>query len=60
MVTRSLDKSGRGIAIVQALSRDWGVPSRASGGKSVWAQFDSMAHPAHRLRVSGALMTRRV
>ena len=41
VVARSLDTSGRGVAIVQALSRDWGVLSRASGGKSVWAQFDN-------------------
>ena len=41
VVTRSLDTSGRGVAIVQALSCDWGVLSRASGGKSVWAQFDN-------------------
>lgn len=41
VVARSLDTSGRGVAIVQALSRDWGVLSRASGGKSVWAEFDS-------------------
>lgn len=37
----SLATSGRGVAIIQALSRDWGVLDRASGGKSVWAQFDS-------------------
>lgn len=45
VVARSLDTSGRGVAIVQALSRDWGVLSRASGGKSVWAEFDSTARP---------------
>ena len=39
VVARSLDTSGRGVAIVQALSHDWGVLARASGGKSVWAQF---------------------
>ena len=39
VAARSLDTNGRGVAIVQALSRDWGVLSRASGGKSVWAQF---------------------
>ena len=37
---RGLDTSGRGVAIVHALSRNWGVDARASGGKSVWAQFD--------------------
>jgi hypothetical protein len=39
VAARSLDTNGRGVAIVQALSRDWGVLSRKSGGKSVWAQF---------------------
>ena len=41
VVARPLDPSGRGLAIVQALSRDWGVLAGAAGGKSVWAQFDS-------------------
>ena len=45
VVARALDTSGRGVAIVQALSRDWGVLTRASGGKSVWAEFDSTARP---------------
>ncbi len=39
----ALDPGGRGVAIVKAVSRDWGVTARASGGKSVWAEFDS--HP---------------
>ena len=45
IVARALDTTGRGVAIVQALSRDWGVLPRASGGKSVWAEFDSTARP---------------
>ena len=40
MVARSLDTYGRGVTIVQAMSRDWGFLSRTSGGKSVWAEFD--------------------
>ena len=48
----ALDTDGRGVAIVQALSRDWGVVSRASGGKSVWAQFDKDVSAARAL--SGA------
>jgi anti-sigma regulatory factor (Ser/Thr protein kinase) len=32
---------GRGLYIVARLSRDWGVTSRVSGGKSVWAVFDA-------------------
>jgi hypothetical protein len=40
VAARTLDTSGRGMAIVQTLSRDWGVSAPGSGGKSVWAQFD--------------------
>lgn len=35
------DPSGRGIAIVELVSRDWGVALDASGGKAVWAAFDA-------------------
>jgi anti-sigma regulatory factor (Ser/Thr protein kinase) len=35
----ALDTTGRGIAIVMALSRDWGVNTYAGGGKTVWAEF---------------------
>jgi anti-sigma regulatory factor (Ser/Thr protein kinase) len=35
----ALDINGRGIAIVQALSRDWGVNHYEAGGKAVWAEF---------------------
>jgi anti-sigma regulatory factor (Ser/Thr protein kinase) len=35
-----LDTGGRGVAIVNLLSRDWGVDARTAGGKSVWAEFD--------------------
>ena len=37
---RHLDTGGRGLAIVDQLSRDWGVVADADGGKSVWAAFD--------------------
>lgn len=52
VVARALDTCGRGIAIVQSLSRDWGVTARASGGKSVWAEFDALssASPIDRMR----------
>lgn len=43
VVARSLDTSGRGVAIVDSLSRNWGVSARAVGGKSVWAEFDGGA-----------------
>lgn len=35
----SLDTNGRGISIVQALSRDWGVNEYEGGSKAVWAEF---------------------
>jgi anti-sigma regulatory factor (Ser/Thr protein kinase) len=34
-----LDTNGRGVAIVEALSDEWGVDHYAGGGKSVWAEF---------------------
>ena len=40
VVAGSLDTYGRGVTIVQTMSRDWGFLSRTSGGKSVWAEFD--------------------
>ena len=39
----ALDPGGRGVAIVKAVSRHWGVTASGSGGKSVWADFAS--HP---------------
>lgn len=41
VVARVLDTGGRGISIVKAVSRDWGVDTEASGGKSVWAAFEA-------------------
>jgi anti-sigma regulatory factor (Ser/Thr protein kinase) len=38
---RALDTGGRGVAIVNALSRDWGVVD-GPGGKSVWAEFPAV------------------
>lgn len=35
------DTHGRGVAIVEALSRRWGVTDLGSDGKSVWAEFDA-------------------
>ncbi len=34
---------GRGLVIVDLLSRAWGVTSRADGSKSVWAEFPADA-----------------
>ena len=39
VAARSLDLTGRGLTIVNLLSRDWGVDARQNGGKSVWAEF---------------------
>jgi len=36
-----LDVAGRGVAIVETLSRSWGVTADAGVGKSVWAVFDA-------------------
>ena len=41
MPQRSLELGGRGLRIVQALSRDWGSSVGADGGKAVWAVFDT-------------------
>ena len=35
-----LETNGRGVSIVDTLSRAWGVNGDASGGKSVWAEFN--------------------
>jgi anti-sigma regulatory factor (Ser/Thr protein kinase) len=39
------DLRGRGLLIVDALSRDWGVAATASGEKAVWAEFDTARPP---------------
>ena len=43
VVARALDTGGRGVAIVQAVSQDWGSTANSFGGKSVWAEFDRLA-----------------
>jgi anti-sigma regulatory factor (Ser/Thr protein kinase) len=35
------DMTGRGLMIVELLSRDWGMHTDAVGSKSVWASFAS-------------------
>lgn len=37
------EDGGRGLAIVAALSTEWGVTSEAHGGKSVWALMSRCA-----------------
>lgn len=39
---RDIDDAGRGIAIVDIVSRDWGVVVNGNVGKSVWAAFDAV------------------
>ena len=34
-----LDEAGRGLALVQLLSNDWGVSTQPDGGKLVWAHL---------------------
>ena len=43
VLARGLDTGGRGVEIVNAVSRDWGVIANTSGGKSVWAEFNRRA-----------------
>jgi serine phosphatase RsbU (regulator of sigma subunit) len=38
--------TGRGLALVAALSRSWGVERHAAGGKTVWAEIDPTTVPA--------------
>lgn len=39
-----LDAAGRGMFLVDALSRDWGVEKRSAGSKAVWASFQVPPH----------------
>ena len=49
VAARSLDTGGRGVAIVESLSGNWGVSTRAHG-KSVWAEFATvLTDPATRV-----------
>lgn len=34
------DETGRGVALVSAIARDWGARRTLEGGKSVWCEFD--------------------
>ena len=38
---RAQETAGRGVAIVSAVSREWGVVADGTAGKSVWAAFDA-------------------
>ncbi|MGZ4436754.1 MAG: ATP-binding protein [Nocardioides sp.] len=36
-----VDEGGRGLVLVEELSREWGVATGPGGGKAVWAEFPS-------------------
>jgi anti-sigma regulatory factor (Ser/Thr protein kinase) len=42
---RVMDLGGRGVALVESLSQDWGVSSDGFGSKSVWACFATRTSP---------------
>ena len=41
VAARELDTGGRGVAIVDAVTRAWGVDAGNGGGKTVWAEFEA-------------------
>jgi anti-sigma regulatory factor (Ser/Thr protein kinase) len=43
VAAQALDTGGRGLFIVNMVSRQWGVDIRSDGIKSVWATFDTYA-----------------
>jgi anti-sigma regulatory factor (Ser/Thr protein kinase) len=47
---RVTDMGGRGLMLVELLSREWGASTDGSGSKSVWASFATRTGPwpAHR------------
>ena len=40
-----MDLNGRGLMLVELLSREWGVDVEGPGSKSVWASFDARTTP---------------
>ena len=40
-----MDIGGRGLLLVEMLSREWGVTANADGSKSVWASFATRTRP---------------
>lgn len=47
------DTSGRGLSIVNALARDWGIDPGPAPGKSVWATFPTHLTSPNALRRGG-------
>ena len=42
---QATDMRGRGLLLVELLSREWGVNNDGSGSKSVWASFATRTRP---------------
>ena len=40
-----MDVSGRGLMLVETLSKEWGASADGSGSKSVWASFATRTNP---------------
>jgi anti-sigma regulatory factor (Ser/Thr protein kinase) len=45
---RAMDMGGRGLLLVELLSRDWGSSTDVDGSKSVWASFSIGTGPGLR------------
>lgn len=45
-VPQAMDMSGRGLLLVEQLSREWGTNTDGDGSKSVWASFATRTGPA--------------
>ncbi len=49
VAARPMAAGGRGLAIIDAVSSDWGAHQAVGGGKCVWAAFDRHVNDgAHR------------
>ena len=44
-VPEAMDMRGRGLILVEALSREWGANTDGAGSKSVWASFATRTRP---------------
>ena len=44
-VPQAMDTRGRGLLLVELLSREWGASTDGGGSKSVWASFATRTRP---------------
>ena len=44
-VPQVMDMRGRGLLLVELLSREWGASTDGDGSKSVWASFTTRTRP---------------